>query len=111
MIRTTGLNTMAENSLYTGEGETMKLKVGDIVRIKERAYRPWTVTQTMMGDMVVVKIEELPFIDPPADAERSVTIERADGECFTAVYADEVFDYQQEGFYESDLELIEGRRF
>ena len=89
----------------------MNLFVGDIVRIKKSAYRPWTLEQTMEGDMVVVKIEELPFIDPPADAERSVTIERADGECFTAVYAGEVFDYQQEGFYESDLELIEGRRF
>ena len=88
-----------------------ELKVGDTVRIKESAYRPWTLSQTLEGDMVVVKIEELPFIDPPADAERSVTIERADGECFTAVYAGEVFDYQQEGFYESDLELIEGRRF
>lgn len=88
-----------------------ELKVGDIVRIKESAYRPWTLSQTMEGDMVVVKIEELPFIDPPEDAERSITIERADGECFTAVYAGEVFDYQQEGFYESDLELVEGRRF
>ena len=88
-----------------------ELKVGDIVRVKESAYRPWTLSQTMEGDMVVVKIEELPFIDPPENAERSVTIERADGECFTAVYAGEVFDYQQEGFYESDLELIEGRRF
>lgn len=89
----------------------MNLFVGDIVRIKKSAYRPWTLEQTMEGDMVVVKIEELPFIDPPEGAERSVTIERADGECFTAVYAGEVFDYQQEGFYESDLELIEGRRF
>lgn len=99
--------------MCTGEGDMMEreLKVGDIVRIKESAYRPWTLTQTMMGDMVVVKIEELPFVDSPEDAERSVTIERADGECFTAVYAGEVFDYQQEGFYESDLELIEGRRF
>lgn len=88
-----------------------ELKVGDTVRIKESAYRPWTLSQTMEGDMVVVKIEELPFIDPPEDAERSITIERADGECFTAVYAGEVFDYQQEGFYESDLELVEGRRF
>jgi hypothetical protein len=95
------------------EGDMMKqeLKVGDTVRIKERAYRPWTLSQTLEGDMVVVKIEELPFIDPPADAERSVTIERADGECFTAVYAGEAFDYQQEGFYEGDLELVEGRRF
>ena len=95
------------------EGDMMKreLKVGDTVRIKESAYRPWTLSQTMEGDMVVVKIEELPFVDSPEDAERSVTIERADGECFTAVYAGEVFDYQQEGFYESDLELIEGRRF
>lgn len=99
--------------MCTGEGDMMKqeLKVGDTVRIKERAYRPWTLSQTLEGDMVVVKIEELPFVDPPADAERSVTIERADGECFTAVYAGEVFDYQQEGFYESDLELVEGRRF
>lgn len=99
--------------LCTGEGDMMEreLKVGDIVRVKESAYRPWTLSQTMEGDMVVVKIEELPFIDPPENAERSVTIERADGECFTAVYAGEVFDYQQEGFYESDLELIEGRRF
>lgn len=99
--------------MCTGEGDMMEreLKVGDIVRIKESAYRPWTLSQTMEGDMVVVKIEELPFVDPPEDAERSVTIERADGECFTAVYAGEVFDYQQEGFYESDLELIEGRRF
>ena len=88
-----------------------ELKVGDTVRIKESAYRPWTLSQTLEGDMVVVKIEELPFVDSPEDAERSVTIERADGECFTAVYAGEVFDYQQEGFYESDLELIEGRRF
>ena len=95
------------------EGDMMKqeLKVGDTVRIKESAYRPWTLSQTLEGDMVVVKIEELPFVDSPEDAERSVTIERADGECFTAVYAGEVFDYQQEGFYESDLELIEGRRF
>lgn len=99
--------------MFTGEGDMMEreLKVGDIVRIKESAYRPWTLSQTMEGDMVVVKIEELPFVDPPEDAERSVTIERADGECFTAVYAGEVFDYQQEGFYESDLELVEGRRF
>ena len=89
----------------------MNLFVGDIVRIKKSAYRPWTLEQTMEGDMVVVKIEELPFVDPPEGAERSVTIERADGECFTAVYAGEVFDYQQEGFYESDLELVEGRRF
>ena len=98
---------------FIREGDMMKqeLKVGDTVRIKERAYRPWTLSQTLEGDMVVVKIEELPFVDPPEDAERSVTIERADGECFTAVYAGEVFDYQQEGFYESDLELIEGRRF
>ena len=99
--------------LFTGEGDMMEreLKVGDIVRIKERAYRPWTLSQTLMGDMVVVKIEDCPFKDPPKNLERSIVIERADGECFTAVYAGEVFDYQQEGFYESDLELIEGRRF
>lgn len=88
-----------------------ELKVGDIVRIKESAYRPWTLSQTMEGDMVVVKIEDCPFKDPPENLERSIIIERADGECFTAVYAGEVFDYQQEGFYESDLELVEGRRF
>ena len=89
------------------------LKVGDIVRIRERAcaYRPWTLSQTMMGDMVVVKIEDCPFRDPPENIERSIIIERADGECFTAVYAGEAYDYQQEGFYESDLELVEGRRF
>ena len=99
--------------MCTGEGDMMKqeLKVGDTVRIKERAYRPWTVTQTMMGDMVVVQIQDAPFKDPPEGMERSIIIERADGECFTAVYAGEVYDYQQEGFYESDLELIEGRRF
>lgn len=109
MIRTTGLNTMAENSLYTGEGETMKLKVGDIVRIKESAYKPWALVQTQRGDMVIVKIG-LGF----RGGERTYTVERADGECFTAVYADypgEIYDYQQEGFYESDLELVEGRRF
>lgn len=89
----------------------MNLFVGDIVRIKKSAYRPWTLEQTMEGDMVVVKIEKPPFIDPPENLERLIIIERADGECFTAVYAGEVFDYQQEGFYESDLELIEGRRF
>ena len=110
MIRTTG-SKMAVHSLFTGEGDVMELKVGDIVRIKERAYRPWMLAQTMAGDMVVVKIEESPFINAPPDAERSVTIERADGECFTAVYAGEAYDYQQEGFYESDLELVEGRRF
>lgn len=88
-----------------------ELKVGDTVRIKESAYRPWTVTQTMMGDMVVVKIEDQPFKDPPENLERSIIIERADGECFTAVYAGEVFDYQQDCFYEGDLELVEGRRF
>ena len=89
------------------------LKVGDIVRIRESAsaYRPWTLSQTMMGDMVVVKIEDCPFRDQPENIERSIIIERADGDCFTAVYAGEVFDYQQEGFYESDLELIEARRF
>ena len=87
------------------------LKVGDIVRIKKSAYRPWTLEQTMEGDMVVVKIEDCPFRDPPEGMEHSIIIERADGECFTAVYAGEVFDYQQEGFYESDLELVEGRRF
>ena len=95
------------------EGDMMKqeLKVGDTVRIKEKAYRPWTLSQTLEGDMVVVKIEDCPFKDPPEGMERSVIIERADGECFTAVYAGEAFDYQQEGFYESDLELVEGRRF
>ena len=98
-------------SIREGDMMRQELKVGDTVRIKESAYRPWTLSQTLEGDMVVVKIEELPFVDSPEDAERSVTIERADGECFTAVYAGEVFDYQQEGFYESDLELIEGRRF
>ena len=92
--------------LFTGEGEKMKLKVGDIVRIKERAYRPWMLAQTMQGDMVIVKIG-LGF----RGGERTYTVERADGECFTAVYAGEAYDYQQEGFYESDLELIEGRRF
>ena len=92
--------------LFTGEGEKMKYKVGDIVRIKERAYRPWMLAQTMRGDMVIVKIG-LGF----RGGERTYTVERADGECFTAVYAGEAYDYQQEGFYESDLELIEGRRF
>lgn len=72
-----------------------KFKVGDIVRIKERAYRPWMLAQTMQGDMVIVKIG-LGF---------------RGGERFTAVYAGEAYDYQQEGFYESDLELVEGRRF
>lgn len=88
-----------------------ELKVGDTVRIKESAYRPWTVTQTMMGDMVVVKIDETPFENAPPDVPRSIMLERADGECFTAVYSGEVFDYQQEQFYEDDLELIERRRF
>lgn len=95
------------------EGDMMKqeLKVGDTVRIKESAYRPWTLEQTMEGDMVVVKIQDMPFKAPPEGMERSIIIERADGECFTAVYAGEAYDYQQEGFYESDLELVEGRRF
>ncbi len=90
-----------------------KFKVGDTVRIKEEAkdYRPWTLSRTLMGDMVVVKIEDCPFKDPPKNLERSIVIERADGECFTAVYAGEAYDYQQEGFYECDLELVEGRRF
>lgn len=98
---------------FIREGDMMiqELKVGDTVRIRESAYRPWAVTQTMIGDMVVVQIEDTPFRDPPEGMERSIIIERADGECFTAVYAGEAFDYQQEGFYESDLELVEGRRF
>lgn len=98
--------------MCTGEGDMM-LKVGDIVRIRERAcaHRPWILSQTMMGDMVVVKIEDCLFKDPPEGMERSIIIERADGECFTAVYDGEAYDYQQEGFYESDLELVEGRRF
>lgn len=91
---------------FIREGEKMKFKVGDIVRIKERAYRPWMLAQTMQGDMVIVKIG-LGF----RGGERTYTVERADGECFTSVYAGEAYDYQQEGFYESDLELVEGRRF
>lgn len=99
--------------MYTGEGDMMKqeIKVGDTVRIRESAYRPWTLTQTMMGDMVVVKIQDMPFKVPPEGMERSIIIERADGDCFTAVYSGEAYDYQQEAFYESDLELVEGRRF
>ena len=63
-----------------------KFKVGDTVRIKEKAYRPWTVTQTQMGDMVIVK-------------------------AFQYMEGCEPYDYKQDGFYEDDLELIEGRRF
>lgn len=87
------------------------LKVGDTVRIRKGAYRPWTVTQTMMGDMVVVKIAYPPFREPPENVEREIIIERADGEYFTAVYNGEAYDYKQDSFFESDLELIEGRRF
>lgn len=97
---------------FIREGEKMKFKVGDIVRITEKAkeYRPWTVTQTLDSDMVIVKVCKTPFI-PDDIQETQYLIERADGECFTAVYAGEAYDYQQEGFYESDLELVEGRRF
>lgn len=83
-----------------------KFKVGDIVRIKEKAYRPWTVTQTQMGDMVIVKAFQ--YME---GCECQYIIERADGEYFTAVYGGEPYDYKQDGFYEDDLELIEGRRF
>ena len=91
--------------------EEQALKVGDTVRIKESARHPYAVSQTQLGDMVVVKIEDPPFKDPPSGAERTIILERADGELYTAVYAGAAYDYKQEVYYESDLELIEGRRF
>lgn len=87
------------------------LKVGDIVRVKESAYHPYAVAQTQLGDMIVVKIEDPPFKDPPPGCERTIILERCDGGYFTAVYSGDVYDYKQEVYYESDLELIEGRRF
>lgn len=89
----------------------MELKVGDIVRIRESAYKPWALEQTQRGDMVVVKVEKLPFEDDAKENERLVYVEHADNDCFTGAMNGDVFDYQRETFYESDLELIEGRRF
>lgn len=47
----------------------MNLFVGDIVRIKKSAYRPWTLEQTQTGDMVIVKKELLHFSDTPEPPE------------------------------------------
>ena len=87
-------------------------KVGDIVRITEKAmeYRPWTVTQTLQGDMVVVKQCKTPFV-PNDVQEQQYEIERADGNCFVGVCDYEAYQYEREVFYESDLELVERRRF
>ena len=87
-------------------------KVGGIVRITEKAmeYRPWTVTQTLQGDMVVVKQCNTPFI-PDDVQEQQYEIERADGNYFVGVCNYEAYEYRREVFYESDLELIERRRF
>lgn len=85
--------------------------MGDIVRIKKSAYKPWALEQTQTGDMMVVKIEKLPFEDDTKENERLVYVEHADNDCFTGAINGDVFDYQRETFCESDLELIEGRRF
>lgn len=89
-----------------------KYKVGDIVRITEKAKecRSWTVTQTLDGDMVIVKVCKTPFI-PDDIQDRSYEIERADGDCFVGVHHYEAYLYEREIFYESDLELVERRRF
>ena len=87
------------------------LKVGDIVRIRESAYKPWALEQTQRGDMVVVKKELLHFSDTPEPAETLLTVERVDNDCFTGALNGEVFDYMREKYYESELVLVEGRRF
>ena len=89
-----------------------KYQVGDIVRISEaaRELRPWTVWQTMDGDMVIVKQNDPPFA-ADEKPEVSYDIERADGNCFVGVCDYEAYQYEREVFYESDLELVEGRRF
>lgn len=91
----------------------MNLFVGDIVRIKKSAYKPWALEQTQMGDMVIVKKELIHFTfnDTEGPREPLITVERADNDCFTGALNGEVFDYMREKFYESELELIEGRRF
>lgn len=89
----------------------MNLLVGDIVRIKKSAYKPWALEQTQMGDMVIVKKELLHFSDTPEPPEPLFTVERVDNDCFTGALNGVVFDYMREKFYESELELIEGRRF
>ena len=102
------------NRLSTKEGDTMeyKYKVGDIVRITEKAKecRSWTVTQTLDGDMVIVKVCKTPFI-PDDIQEPQYEIERADGDCFVGVHNYEAYLYEREVFYENDLELVERRRF
>ncbi|MBR3026286.1 MAG: hypothetical protein IKH71_17780 [Oscillospiraceae bacterium] len=87
------------------------LKVGDIVRIRESAYKPWVLEQTQRGDMVVVKKELVHFSDTPEPAEPLLTVERVDNDCFTGALNGEVFDYMREKYYESELVLVEGRRF
>lgn len=87
------------------------LKVGDIVRIRESAYKPWALEQTQRGDMVVVKKELLHFSDTPEPPEPLFTVEHADNDCFTGALNGVVFDYMREKYYESELELVEGRRF
>lgn len=89
-----------------------KFKVGDTVRISEKAKecRSWTVTQTLDGDMVIVKVCKTPFI-PDDIQEPQYEIERADGDCFVGVHNYEAYLYEREVFYESDLELVEERRF
>ena len=90
-----------------------KYKVGDTVRISEKAKecRPWTVTQTLTGDMVIVALRKYPFRIVDELQEPSYEIERADGNCFVSVRDYEAYQYEREIFYENDLELVEGRRF
>lgn len=87
------------------------LKVGDIVRIRESAFKPWALEQTQRGDMVVVKRELVHFSDTPEPPEPLLTVERVDNDCFTGALNGVVFDYMREKYYESELELVEGRRF
>ena len=89
-----------------------KFKVGDIVRIKPetRLFRPWTLTNTLIGDMVIVKVKEPPSKNKEI-CEPLYEIERADGRDFVSVHYCEPYSYEREIFYEDDLELIEGRRF
>lgn len=88
-----------------------ELKVGDIVRVKDDAFHPYAITKTHTGDLVVVRIDELPIKNPPEGAERGIILERCDGENFSCAYAGDKYDYKQEIYFESDLKLIEGRRF
>lgn len=92
-----------------------KFKVGDTVRIKQEKIdndRPCTVTNTLEGDMVIVKVAEPPFNhEDTKRMEPAYEIERADGNCFVSVRDYEAHQYEREIFYEDDLELVERRRF